>query len=462
MGNQHETQYEYEGGQEEDDSLAPIFSERVLELMARAIAEYFTGTQILSILKSEGFEDVEYPKTKWKILYDLFLDIKRGRLVPKHTKGFRAPYEENKIISIVQEFLYPLNHGADEEKAQKLADEIEKLVKYDGLIMLHMKGKYFITDEEGKEILLDEVMDEQRHNFNEEMEEEWANAKRKEELKKKDLQNILSQKALIEEIHSLHQAYIDLLEVFCDNPTKPSEEMNGFYVYLRGTLQSKVQSLGLKHFKLNLYTPFKRDLYSAEKEWKDDVLKGEITWDKVRPSLNHFHGEIGQFYRYSKKDEEKSTGEKKLEDINNLVSKHKAKKSEVVQTPVEKLEVLHKYEKETERPKIKLSDCDVSFDDEIAQLMVGDFCIVEFPPHKNEHYLLRKLFSQRKSEPIDWQDVYDAMTRTKSETVDKGEIERQKKSVKDAVRSLNNRVKEVCNTDSELLHWETKTIKRNY
>ncbi len=323
MGNQQETQYEYEGGQDEDDSVAPIFSERVLELIARAIAEYFTGTQILSILKSEGFEDVEYPKTKWKIIYDLFLDIKRGRLVPKHTKGLRVPYEENKIISIIQEFLYPLNHGADEEKAQKLADEIAKFIKYNNLEMLRLKGKYYITDEEGKEILLDEVMEEQRDNYNEEMEAEWASARRREELKKKDLQSILSQKTLIEEIHSLHQAYIDLLEVFCDNPTKPSEQMNGFYLYLRSTLQNKVQSLGLKHFKLNLYVPFNRDLYSAEKEWKDDVLKGQITWDKVRPSLNHFHSEIGKFYRYARRDEEKTTDEKKIEDINNFIFKQK-------------------------------------------------------------------------------------------------------------------------------------------
>jgi hypothetical protein len=121
-----------------------------------------------------------------------------------------------------------------------------------------------------------------------------------------------------------------------------------------------------------------------------------------------------------------------------------------------------KQEKSEAKPRIKLSDYDISFDDEIAQLNIGDFAKVSFPSHKNEHYVMRKLFSQRKNEAIDWQEIYEAMTNTKSTTLKGEEIEKQKKSVKDAVRAINARVKEICNTDGDLLLWETKCIKRLY
>ena len=114
------------------------------------------------------------------------------------------------------------------------------------------------------------------------------------------------------------------------------------------------------------------------------------------------------------------------------------------------------------KPKLKLSEYEISFDDETAELHIGDFLTVGFPPHKNEHYVMRKLFSQRKNEAIDWQNVYEAMTNTVSTTTKGEEVEKQKKSVKDAVRAINARVKEVCNTENDLLLWETKCVKRLY
>lgn len=120
-------------------------------------------------------------------------------------------------------------------------------------------------------------------------------------------------------------------------------------------------------------------------------------------------------------------------------------------------------QEETEKkPKTKLSNYVISFDNETAKLSIGDFESVSFPSHTNQHYVLRKLFSHRKGEAIDWQEIYEDMTGTKSTTLKGEEIEKQKKSVKDAVRAINTRVKEVCNTDSELLLWETKCIKRLY
>lgn len=119
-------------------------------------------------------------------------------------------------------------------------------------------------------------------------------------------------------------------------------------------------------------------------------------------------------------------------------------------------------EKAEEKQQIKLSNYQLSFDDESAQLLIGDYTKVSFPPHKNEHYVMRKLFSHKKSEVVDWQEVYEAMTHTKSDTTNTKEIEKQKKSVKDAVIAINERVKSIAKTENNLLLWKLKTIKRLY
>ena len=72
------------------------------------------------------------------------------------------------------------------------------------------------------------------------------------------------------------------------------------------------------------------------------------------------------------------------------------------------------------------------------------------------------MFSHLKDEPIDWEDIFEEMHHTKPEAVDKLKIEKQKKAVRDAVNSINARVREVAKTDCNLLQWELKTVKRLY
>lgn len=112
--------------------------------------------------------------------------------------------------------------------------------------------------------------------------------------------------------------------------------------------------------------------------------------------------------------------------------------------------------------KVKLSNHKISFDDEVSTLKIGDFCSVNFPSHKNAHYLLRKTFSVRKNEVVDWEEIYEETQGMKTTTTDKKEIEKHKKSIKDTVLAINKRVKEVAKTDSKLLAWEINCVKRLY
>jgi hypothetical protein len=125
------------------------------------------------------------------------------------------------------------------------------------------------------------------------------------------------------------------------------------------------------------------------------------------------------------------------------------------------LEVSTQKQNKKSKP-VKLSDFEISYDDEIQTLKIGDYKTVQFPAYTNQHYVVRVLFSRAKGEAVDWQNIYEPMSGKKSDTLNKKEIEAQKRSVKDAVRAVNKRVQEVANTQCELIKWGQKTAQRNY
>ena len=106
---------------------------------------------------------------------------------------------------------------------------------------------------------------------------------------------------------------------------------------------------------------------------------------------------------------------------------------------------------------IKLADHKISFNDDQATISVGKHqCVL--PPYKNEHFFCRAMFAHRANEPIDWSLVYKLMTGGQEEVADA----KYRRTVQDTMYALNNRVKEVINTDDALFTWENRTIKRNY
>lgn len=107
--------------------------------------------------------------------------------------------------------------------------------------------------------------------------------------------------------------------------------------------------------------------------------------------------------------------------------------------------------------KVSLKDEGISFDDEEATIQVGKRkCAL--PPFKNEHYFCRAMFSYRPNEPVDWSAVYKQMTGGHEDVAEA----KYKRTVQDIMYALNNRIKEVINTDDMLFTWENRTIKRNF
>lgn len=104
----------------------------------------------------------------------------------------------------------------------------------------------------------------------------------------------------------------------------------------------------------------------------------------------------------------------------------------------------------------------VNFNDNKAQLMIDDL-IIQLPPYKNEHYLCRVMYTHTTNEPVDWSEVYEQMTGYYEAYYGKLPVTRASwRIVYDTMVALNNRIKEVANTDNVLFTWQEKTIQRKY
>lgn len=102
----------------------------------------------------------------------------------------------------------------------------------------------------------------------------------------------------------------------------------------------------------------------------------------------------------------------------------------------------------------------VKFDDNKATISIGN-TKCQLPPHKNEHFFCRAMFQCPVNEFVDWSIIYENMDKI-NEFNNKEGANKEKRSVQDTMYALNNRVKEVFNTNNNLFTWKNKSIKRNY
>ncbi len=307
------------------------YSLKVLELVAKAIGDSLAGYKIIQILKSLKVPDeyINYPNTKWRTIYEVFEHIK--------SKDSDA---DNTISKVITEFIYPLNHNADEDVAHKLSKEIEKYLKYD---------KFYITGPSNELFVVDEQEMDEMHTFSPaeliQQKERVENRQRLDEQKIKD--NIDTVKKLKDN----HQTYMDIIEIFCQNTKKPTKELNDAYLFLVKKIESAINQLGLQQSKVNFYKPFKNDLYTAEIEWNGtedfgNVMFGpKLSWDAVRPYLHRVHSEITRIYNISEENTQITDDDKRLEEITNLITEKRTQQAPVKKDEVKKMEILHRYEK---------------------------------------------------------------------------------------------------------------------
>ncbi|MEI6316256.1 MAG: hypothetical protein WCO65_00840 [bacterium] len=314
------------------------FSEKVLELVAEEINNYLTNFAIRKIISPIIEEEPALYNQKVIHAYlvdDLFEENSFYNfddvLQTIRKKAINANWTIKEIITTL---LHPLNHNANEKRTDELAVKLEKYLKYDNFLVERLGNEYIITSFEEQPILPDDVL------------LEWEE---KDILQ--DKATALAKKDVIEELRKHHQAYMDILEIFCENITHPTKELNSAYLLLKNKIETITRGLSLKHYRINPCKQFKGDLYSAEMEWNGDpknpteTLGPVLSWDTIRPSLYSTHSEITKLCILGEEKSEMTDEEKQLEEITKLISEQRTKKVTPEKDGVMKIEVLNKYEK---------------------------------------------------------------------------------------------------------------------
>lgn len=113
--------------------------------------------------------------------------------------------------------------------------------------------------------------------------------------------------------------------------------------------------------------------------------------------------------------------------------------------------------------KISLKSVQISYDDDEPVIKIGKQNVA-LPPYKNEHYFCQAVFEYKLKEPVSWDIIFDKMTG--HSTVSGGRkpepIRENWQKVNDTMKRINNRIKQVVNTDDDLFSWSEKMVIRNY
>lgn len=114
-----------------------ILDRKTLEFVAKKIGDLDSGLNLVDRMEKVGIKKwmIIYPNTKWRMLYDIFLELSISTSSQDHEILFR----------FIEEFIHPLMHNGDFKKAEEFENDLNKLLVYDGY---KSKGMKIIRDEE--------------------------------------------------------------------------------------------------------------------------------------------------------------------------------------------------------------------------------------------------------------------------------------------------------------------------
>lgn len=325
----------------------PAIREQTLEHIARHLGDHGSGPQIIGWLKSWGVPDVlvEYPNTKWRMVYSVL----------SHYAHSTEKENREMLFKIIGEMLHPLMFGGDKKAAETTSEDFNKYLEYDDLVAIYIEDdkKFEVWDKKRViEVPEEDVLNELNQELFEHEQEELASMRLPENREK------------ISTLRKAYQVLMNITEVFCENPSKPSHELNDAYIKTKGLVTSAITDLHFYVSRVNgvdrihklshYFIPF-NNLFGAEKEYVPDPLGLELsdkqlTWDYIRPRMNATYGEIDEFYRKVEGSEilSKPDVQQTLNDVSLLLSKTREenkKQKEVKQRvyipkiPIQRIEI---------------------------------------------------------------------------------------------------------------------------
>lgn len=320
----------------------PIIKSKTLELISRELKDHYTGYEITTLLEKCRVDKkfIIYPNSKWLIFYGLFEELT--------ISGDKKAKEL--LFKIITESIHPLNLGGNQETSDTLVKQFNDYLRYDNLIISYVEWSMSF-----------EITERNKNTEKEQTEEEKIqNQIDFEEMEKEEIVLFQTPKKL-EEISLLRKNYqtlMNLVETFCENPSKPTTELNNAYVKLKSNIYSLVSSIGLlnkERFMFNFIElnhksyniPFS-NLFSAEKEFKGYGRR--LSWDSIRPEMNAMYGEIEAIYQTVNASDilSEPDAQNQINSIMLLLSKTKEENTKITQEknklkkepPVQKIEIV--------------------------------------------------------------------------------------------------------------------------
>ncbi len=254
------------------------------------------------------------------------------------------------MFSVIEEFCHPLSFTTLERR-NNFIDTLNQVLTYDNFQIQFTDRTAEVIELSGREISKNQtttkkkqtkiptpktIADDEIPVIDLDSEDAWEDATPTkagiESARLSDEQMIKSKKSQVKELADSHQALIEIVELFCGNPKKPTKQLNDAYRFLVRKIQDIVDGLDLKYYELSLYRPFKNDLYAAEIEWNGDGtvsdirLNPRLSWDAIRPQLYNAHSNIEKIRNISEETEQMTDDEKRLEEITELISKMRTRK----------------------------------------------------------------------------------------------------------------------------------------
>ncbi len=329
------------------DQKIPVIREQTLEHIARYLGDLTTGWKIVLLLKSLGVPETltNYSGSKWWMVLSVL----------KHYAYSTEEKDKEMLFKIICETLHPLMYNGDEQAAKTAADDFNKYLQYDDLAVgydddekIYLIGPFREPTEAEKQDILQE--------FGDELFEKEQN----------ELQffRLPENREKISTFRKAYQVFMNITEVFCDNPSRPSQELNDVYVKTKKLIIGIVNNLYLNvssvdgvqrmHNLTHFCIPF-NNLFTAEKEYTPDSFDIDLTgkklnWDYIRPRMNATYGDIDELYRKVEGSDilSKPDVQQTLNDVSLLLSKTKEdnkkrteakQKASEPQIPVQKIEI---------------------------------------------------------------------------------------------------------------------------
>ncbi len=206
--------------------------------------------------------------------------------------------DKDKLFHLIEEAVHPLRFGANDELAKTTIEKYNNFIKYDGWQIVLLPENGFVP-----KIISAGTINQVVHDGEKGIPQDG------------------------DKISLLRQAYqvlMNIVEIFCYNPTEPDVKLNRFYVYLDKLVWDTIDELRIHNLFYQFRKPFS-NLFAAEKE-----CSGKVSWDVFRPEMQAMFGQIESLYQEQNGSDilaEPDT-QKQLNDIKLYLSEIKGKLKE--------------------------------------------------------------------------------------------------------------------------------------